>query len=540
MPPEFSGFLDYYVLLGVAPSATPEEIRQAYRLRARELHPDARPDDPTAADRFKAVAEAYRVLSSPEARQAYDARLRAAAADATHHRQRAEPRVEPTLTLRVTPGSAGIGRLREPTRFYLLGELLPASAARSWSAPLDLAVLVDRSSSMRGAKIAEAKRAVKPLFSQLGADDQLTLLLFDDRTETLLDGESPVGALGAEMALDAASPRGATQLAPALDSAIRRLEQGVTAGRLAALLLITDGRTYGDEERCLELAERARLLGVPIISYGLGLEWNRELLDRIAAISGGSCVFVDEPAQLSDLLREAVERLRATLAANVRLSLAPATGVSVLRASVIAPEIADVYDASNAANASDGRRQPGESVTVNPGPLTARPALESVVALWELLLDPAALTPDDTGYIALGVVSADWSLGVESASFAGRLSQPARAPRLPVDGLGPLEPETRLALELLTAYRLHTQADQLATAGATAEAATALNTSALRLRSAGDGRLADEAQRAATSLVASLSEGMTATLRAKYAIRNLNVFHQLRHAMRTRLPSEAP
>ncbi len=73
---------------------------------------------------------------------------------------------------------------------------------------------------------------------------------------------------------------------------------------------------------------------------------------------------------------------------------------------------------------------------------------------------------------------------------------------------------------------------------ATTEAATALTTSALRLRAAGDGRLADEAQRAAASLMTSLGEGLTATLRAKYAIRNLSVFHQLRRAMRGRLGAE--
>lgn len=532
MPPEFT---DYYALLGVTPGATPEEIRQAYRLRARELHPDARPDDDATAERFKAVAEAYRVLSSPQARLAYDMQLRMAAASDSSpqwRRQRASaPRAEPSLTLRVVPGAAGIGNLKEPTRFYVLGELLPTNAAvQVWSAPLDLAVLVDRSSSMRGAKIAEAKRAVKPLFSELAAEDQLTLLLFDDRIEMLLDGASPAGAVGAEMALASASPRGATQLAPALRAAIQRLEQGVTAGRIAAVLLITDGRTYGDEEECLALAERARLLGAPIISYGLGLEWNRDLLDRIAAISGGTCSFIDEPAQLTAQLHDAVDRLRATLAANVRLSLEPAPGVSVLRASVVAPEIADVFD---------GPPTVGGAVTVNPGPLTARPMIESVVALWELLLDPAALTGDEAGdQFTLGDVFADWSLSAESAHFAARLSQRALAAHLPIDGAAPLEPEMRLALELLTAYRLHAQADQLASSGAPAEAATALTTSALRLRSAGDGKLADEAQRAAASLLTSLGEGLTATLRAKYAIRNLSVFHQLRRAMRGRLPTE--
>jgi molecular chaperone DnaJ len=63
---------DFYELLQVSRNASAEEIKKSYRRRARELHPDANPDDPAAEDMFKKVSRAYEVLSDDEARGRYD------------------------------------------------------------------------------------------------------------------------------------------------------------------------------------------------------------------------------------------------------------------------------------------------------------------------------------------------------------------------------------------------------------------------------------------------------------------------------------
>jgi hypothetical protein len=95
---------DLYATLGVDTAATTDDITTAFRARAKELHPDLHPGDAAVAERFKQLTNAYRTLSRPTTRAAYDARRRAAPAAS------AAPATAPTRVVHEpvfrTPGRA--------------------------------------------------------------------------------------------------------------------------------------------------------------------------------------------------------------------------------------------------------------------------------------------------------------------------------------------------------------------------------------------------------------------------------------------------
>ena len=71
---------NYYQVLNLKPNATEAEIKRSYRVLAKRYHPDVNPNDAASADRFADIGEAYNVLSDPQQRAEYDAKLKEAAA----------------------------------------------------------------------------------------------------------------------------------------------------------------------------------------------------------------------------------------------------------------------------------------------------------------------------------------------------------------------------------------------------------------------------------------------------------------------------
>ena len=94
-----NGLRTHYEVLGVPPSASGEDIRQAYRGLAREYHPDLNPEDPKAHERMAQLNEAFETLSDPLKRTQYDGTLGLTREDADPSGFVKRPSVVQALTL---------------------------------------------------------------------------------------------------------------------------------------------------------------------------------------------------------------------------------------------------------------------------------------------------------------------------------------------------------------------------------------------------------------------------------------------------------
>ena len=117
-----------YAILGVSERASADEIRKAYRKLAKDLHPDARPGDKAAEERFKQVTSAFKLLSNAETRAKFD-----------RGEIDAEGRERPPFHYRTRPG-AGPGQRGPQGRFEDLGDIFadlfaPLSAVPARAVP---------------------------------------------------------------------------------------------------------------------------------------------------------------------------------------------------------------------------------------------------------------------------------------------------------------------------------------------------------------------------------------------------------------------
>jgi len=455
MPPSTR---DFYTVLGILREASAEDVRRAYLQAAHRLHPD---HNVAAGDTelFLEVQQAYETLSNPERRRAYDATLPASLA------------AHPLLRHSVTFSRPGLVETSEPQLIYILLEVGARDQGEQISAPpLNVCLVLDRSSSMKGEKLDMAKAAGIHVMRSLRPQDISSIVAFSDKAEVLIRAGERMERAQQEARIQMLRTSGGTEILQGLQAAMSQVRRSLESQHVHHIILLTDGHTYGDERAALELAEEAAALNIGISCMGIGNEWNDVFLDQLASRTGGSSAYISKARDIQPLLLDKFSSLAKVFANDVTLEYTPRPGV----------KIEDVFRL----------RPEGGPVAVRE-PLLLGPILQDspLLVLFEFSIQPSAATAGTVTLLD----------GLLHVSISGRSEavQPVRL-RLEreVTAQATIEspPESILrALSHLSLYRMQERAHEEADSGDYEAASLRLKGLATRLHSRGEHELATTA-----------------------------------------------
>ena len=199
--------------------------------------------------------------------------------------------------------------------------------------PYHLSLVIDRSGSMSGVPLVEALRCAHHIIGSLAPTDVASLIVFDDRADTLV----PAGPVGDRKVLQAALARvhsgGQTNLHGGWDAGAGTLKQDAAKAALARVILLSDGNANaGRTTNTAEIAEfcaAAAEQGITTSTYGLGGSFNEELMVEMAKQGGGNSYYAETAADLFEPFAEEFDLISSLYARNVRLSLGAPEGVTI-------------------------------------------------------------------------------------------------------------------------------------------------------------------------------------------------------------------
>ncbi|MBN1563197.1 MAG: VWA domain-containing protein [Anaerolineae bacterium] len=316
-----------YAILGIPPEATQEDIREAYRIMARRFHPDANPNE-GAGLQFRDIAMAYEILGDSGRRIQYDVARR-------------EFRDEPSyFSLRVTPSKRVLTAFDEPQVVYLLVEVVPMHQSKKRSREdtrMNLTLVLDRSTSMRGVRLDKVKIAAQQIIEQLSPDDILSVVTFSDRADVVIPAQPVRDKISLRAQVSMMRADGSTAIYQGLAAGVEQVRKYAGPRWVNHVILLTDGRTYGDEEHCVNLAKKVGGEGISISGMGIGEEWNDEFLDEIAKHTGGTSAYINSPAAVVSFLNDRVRSLGDSFVERMQLSVAPDADVILESAFKLTP-----------------------------------------------------------------------------------------------------------------------------------------------------------------------------------------------------------
>ena len=240
------------------------------------------------------------------------------------------------MDLQAKSDRAHASNLGSEQHFVRLTFEAPELQSTSERGCIDVGLVLDRSGSMGGGKFCTAREAVDSSLRLLRPADRFTLVVFDDRIDTLapLCEANREAVDRTKRALAGIHARGGTDLEGGWSAAARELAHEGPRTRSARAVLITDGHAnqgMSNPDQLIARAAQLRRQGIRTSAFGIGADFEEELLRAIALNGGGNFYYVEQVAQLRDVLasefgetlavtlREASVRVRVPVGAQIEL-----------------------------------------------------------------------------------------------------------------------------------------------------------------------------------------------------------------------------
>ncbi|MBV9709178.1 MAG: VWA domain-containing protein [Chloroflexi bacterium] len=226
---------------------------------------------------------------------------------------------------------------------YVLLETKPTEMMAQVRMPLNFALVIDHSGSMKGAKLKNVREAVKMVIDHLEPTDYISVVIFDDTAQVIISSMPCNDKPGMKAAIDRIQDAGGTTMSLGMLQGLGELRRWNIPNAINRMILLTDGVTYGDSDRCRQLAREAAATGIAIYPMGIGQDWDENLLDDIGQLSGGMpAEFIRNPADAMSIFQQQVQSAVAVAVRNTTLTLRLPTGVAPKKAVKVLPIISDL------------------------------------------------------------------------------------------------------------------------------------------------------------------------------------------------------
>ena len=173
-------------------------------------------------------------------------------------------------------------------------------------APLNIALVIDRSGSMTGQKIERAKEAAIQAIRRLDSRDIVSVVVFDNNIDVLIPATKVSNLEGMERKIRSIEPGGTTALHAGTQKGAEEVQKFFEKGIVNRVILLSDGQANVGPSSPAQLAELGRTLGgkgISVTTLGLGSDYNEDLMSRLASASDGNHKFIESASEMAEIFQ---------------------------------------------------------------------------------------------------------------------------------------------------------------------------------------------------------------------------------------------